>query len=690
MEFCKTDSQELLLQIRRQEELLKSKRRWLLGLPTSVPSLKHFDHSDFLNKKNLPESLLREDDVFYETVKTRVEEAFGALNVETSRLGIPVDQMLDTCKVRKLILSCLNDLSTNGLYLLAIIFTEDSVGLEKTRCKLKRVIKEFIPKVLRRESQDCHQLEIVKRLAQLLNDPKNFRRGCRRGCSATSTSSLPSLQDAASQVLYRLGDLPTQGLIAMHRKLSGVRVMPQMKRHKHGWGRDRLINVLTKISKKMLSSLREGDKLQESLAKAMAMAELSLKLVSGHHNSSIIEFYPFSPQIKTLHNEIVKAIWFVRKKSDFRKLKQLKSLLDPDSKVPNRCLRTAIKQMLIDYLFECCDMDTVPKSLLKALAMINADSRSASHSFFSQDETEEEVECVFSLSAQMKQVVWDLLPNREFEHEFADAYMEELEESDDDFDDDGSGSCDGGLPREDNGSHSVYVEGMGESMPGNLGYSSVGNVLSPSQASMKSPDVRPLQRSELTHFTREGSLDSSFNFCSSFMESKVQIDTYNLSSNQQVVNKDTISFSHRMNDSPSSKFTPNILLDKSTIDLAKTPCLSSFNMSCAMPQMEPCKPNPFKNQYLVIQEACDGTSMIAYNFIGRLLEEFAKSEGVDLDWCANLYLSTHSSIEEDPREVEQTHTKAKGGDSVIIHVCEELIPSLSESGTKRLQLLLGL
>ncbi|XP_022928420.1 uncharacterized protein LOC111435237 isoform X2 [Cucurbita moschata] len=689
MEFCKTDSQELLLQIRRQEELLKSKRRWLLGLPTSVPSLKHFDHSDFLNKKNLPESLLREDDVFYETVKTRVEEAFGALNVETSRLGIPVDQMLDTCKVRKLILSCLNDLSTNGLYLLAIIFTEDSVGLEKTRCKLKRVIKEFIPKVLRRESQDCHQLEIVKRLAQLLNDPKNFRRGCRRGCSATSTSSLPSLQDAASQVLYRLGDLPTQGLIAMHRKLSGVRVMPQMKRHKHGWGRDRLINVLTKISKKMLSSLREGDKLQESLAKAMAMAELSLKLVSGHHNSSIIEFYPFSPQIKTLHNEIVKAIWFVRKKSDFRKLKQLKSLLDPDSKVPNRCLRTAIKQMLIDYLFECCDMDTVPKSLLKALAMINADSRSASHSFFSQDETEEEVECVFSLSAQMKQVVWDLLPNREFEHEFADAYMEELEESDDDFDDDGSGSCDGGLPREDNGSHSVYVEGMGESMPGNLGYSSVGNVLSPSQASMKSPDVRPLQRSELTHFTREGSLDSSFNFCSSFMESKVQIDTYNLSSNQQVVNKDTISFSHRMNDSPSSKFTPNILLDKSTIDLAKTPCLSSFNMSCAMPQMEPCKPNPFKNQYLVIQEACDGTSMIAYNFIGRLLEEFAKSEGVDLDWCANLYLSTHSSIEEDPR-VEQTHTKAKGGDSVIIHVCEELIPSLSESGTKRLQLLLGL
>ncbi|XP_023529626.1 uncharacterized protein LOC111792415 isoform X1 [Cucurbita pepo subsp. pepo] len=690
MEFCKTDSQELLLQIRRQEELLKSKRRWLLGLPTSVPSLKHFDHSDFLNKKNLPESLLREDDVFYETVKTRVEEAFGALNVETSRLGIPVDQMLDTCKVRKLILSCLNDLSTNGLYLLAVIFTEDSVRLEKTRCKLKRVIKEFIPKVLRRESQDCHQLEIVKRLAQLLNDPKTFRRGCRRGCAATSTSSLPSLQDAASQVLYRLGDLPTQGLIAMHRKLSGVRVMPQMKRHKHGWGRDRLINVLTKISKKMLSSLREGDKLQESLAKAMAMAELSLKLVSGHHNSSIIEFYPFSPQIKTLHNEIVKAIWFVRKKSDFRKLKQLKSLLDPDSKVPNRCLRTAIKQMLIDYLFECCDMDAVPKSLLKALAMINADSRSASHSFFSQDETEEEVECVFSLSAQMKQVVWDLLPNREFEHEFVDAYMEELEESDDDFDDDGSGSCDGGLPRDDNGSHSFYVEGMGESMPGNLGYSSVGNVLSPSQASMKSPDVRPLQCSELTHFTREGSLDSSFNFCSSFMESKVQIDTYNLSSNQQVGNKDTISFSHHIDDSPSSKFTPNILLDKSTIDLAKTPCLSSFNMSCAMPQMEPSKPSPFKNQYLMIQEACDGTSMIAYNFIGRLLEEFAKSEGVDLDWCANLYLSTHCSIEEDLPEVEQTHTKAKRSDSVIIQVCEELIPSLSESGTKRLQLLLGL
>lgn len=544
-------------------------------------------------------------------------------------------------------MSCLNDLSTRGLYLLAIILTKDSVKFEKTRWKLKKVIREFTPKVLRRKDQDCDQLEIVKRLSQLLNDQINFRRRRSTTSTSLSSSSFQSLQDAASQVLYRLGDLPTQGLLAMRRKLQRVRVMPQIKRFRHGWGRDRLINVLTKISKKMLSSLGEEDQLQESLAKAMAVADLSLKLVPGCHNASLTEFYPFSPQIKTLHNEIVKAIWFVSKKSNFQELKQLKSLLDPDAKVSKRSLRSSIKRMLIDYLFECSDMDTVPKSLLKALAMINANSRSAPNSVSSQDEIVEEVESVFSLSAQTKQVVWDLLPNCDFEHEFADAYMEELEESEDEFDDNDDESFNG-LPREDYGSHSVYVEGMGESMPTNLDHSPVGNVLSPSLTSLKNEDVEPFQCSEPMHFTREGSLESSFNYSPSFMESKVQKDTYNLSLNKQLGNQDTISVSHHRDGSPSSKFTPNIFLDKSTTsDPAKTPCLSSFNTPCAMPQMEPSKPSTLKNDYLVIQEACDETSMIAYNFIGRLLEEFAKSEGVHLDWCANLYLNCNSSIEED-------------------------------------------
>ncbi|XP_022952061.1 uncharacterized protein LOC111454828 isoform X1 [Cucurbita moschata] len=668
MEFYQTDSQALLSQLRRQEELLKSKRRWLLGLPTSISGPKYSDHSDILNKRNLPESLLREDDVFFGTVKTRVEEAFGVLNIETRHLGIRADQILDTCKVRKLILSCLDDLSTRGLYGLAKILSEDSVKLEKTRWKLKRVIREFIPKVLGRKSQDCYQLETFKRLSQLLNDTTNFR----RIRSATSTSSTTSFHDAASQVLYGLGDMPTQVLLAMRRKLEGVRFLPQIKYRKPGWGRDRLINLLTKISKKMLSSLGEGDELQESLAKAMAVADLSLKLVPGRHNSSVIEFYPFSPQIKTLHNEIVKAIWFVSKNCNIEKLKRLKFLLDPDAEVSHRCLRAGIKRMLTDYLFECSDMDTVPKSLLKALAMIKTDSRSAPHSVLPQDEIGDEVENVFSLSAQMKQVVWDLLPNCDFEHDFVDAYMEELEESDDDYDDNDDDIFDG-LPQEDHGPHSVFVEGMGESMPANLDNASVGNILSPSQASLKNADVDLLECSKPTPFTREGSLDSSFIYHPSFMESKVQPDTYNLSSNQQVGSKDT----------------PNTLLDNRTTSYtSKSTCLTSLNMSCPIPQMEPSKPSTFKNQYLVVQEACDETSMIAYNFIGRLLEEYAKSEGIELNWCANLYLTCNSSVEEDLPEVEQTRIKAKGGDSVIIQVCEELIPSLSKSGTKRLEQLL--
>ncbi|KAF2300312.1 hypothetical protein GH714_011663 [Hevea brasiliensis] len=125
-----------------------------------------------------------------------------------------------------------------------------------------------------------------------------------------------------------------------------------------------IYNVRSSIEK-MLSEVVGGEELQAPLAKALAVASLSLKLTTGYSNSPVVDFEQFSPEVKTLQNDIAKAI---------------------------------------------CDLDTIPKSLLEALAIINRGSRSTP--CFLKEEIEEELECILSVSAQMKQIVWDLLPAR--------------------------------------------------------------------------------------------------------------------------------------------------------------------------------------------------------------------------------------------------------------------------------------
>ena len=52
----------------------------------------------------------------------------------------------------------------------------------------------------------------------------------------------------------------------------------------------------------------------------------------------------------------------------------------------------------------------------------------------------------------------------------------------------------------------------------------------------------------------------------------------------------------------------------------------------------PIKHKICKNQYLAIQDVCDETSMLAYNLIGRLMLEFAKTRGSDLNPSQISYL----------------------------------------------------
>ncbi|KAJ1418444.1 hypothetical protein SESBI_15948 [Sesbania bispinosa] len=77
-------------------------------------------------------------------------------------------------------------------------------------------------------------------------------------------------------------------------------------------------------------------------------------------------------------------------------------------------------------------MDKIPESLMQVLDVVNKGSNSGMHNVSLQKKyIEEEADCILNLSAQMKQVVLDLLPDSEFDQDFTDAYMEPLEESDD-------------------------------------------------------------------------------------------------------------------------------------------------------------------------------------------------------------------------------------------------------------------
>ena len=403
----------------------------------------------------------------------------------------------------------------------------------------------------------------------------------------TSRSLIPRV--AATKVLNGLKKFSIQTLIAMYRKLKGFQHnTPQLELCRKGWNRDYLIEQLRKIGKKMLLELGKGDQIPKPLSKALAVAGLSLKLTPGFHNSSTTEFLQFSPEIKVLQNEITKAIWLVKTKVGKSELKNIKNLLDPNAKVSNRSLRTAIGKMLIEYLFECSDMDTIPESLLETLTTINKNSRSTLDGWILKDAIDEEVECILNVSAHTKQILWDLLPAHDFDLDFTEAYTEDLEESDDEYGyvDDERGQDDDSVSQSSS-SHSVGSNHEVESRE----------------------DFEPLNEKLPTATTTA--------------EEPWPLTPY---------------------ERPKNAFVNGHEAEFSTgVDTA------DFSFGAAKEMND--KQTTYKNQYLTIQEVGDETSMIAYNLIGHMLDEFGRKEGLDMDWSRSLYLRGDCANKEDSQGI---------------------------------------
>ncbi|XP_073024230.1 uncharacterized protein [Primulina eburnea] len=432
----KEDFKALTSQLKERESLLRLKRRCLMGL--SLPKREQERAEELLppNDKILPESLVREDDVNYDDIRSCVERGYNAYNCKMENHGVLEGlQIFNSHDDLKDVFFLLDDMTNKGLYSFVEILTGGLVKYEKTNWCMKKIIREFLPEFLADKS-DISKTRL-KHIFQLLKDMTIFR-----GYQAVCPTPSESYCAAGMKILDGLEDFPFRALSAMHRKVRGVRgYTPTLQSAKSGWSRDGLINVIRKECMKMLLDLSNGNEPVESLAGALGVAGLTLKLMLNQ--PAVIEFRKFSLEIEALQNDIARAIFFINdpKRVSLIEVRRVNVLLSPNVEMSIRSLRRAVRNLLTEYLFECSDMDKVPNCLLETLdIIINNRSRrprlrrSPSSGIHTkelvEEEIQKEVEYVLIVSAQEKEVIWNILPEYAFDRDFSNAYMEDLEKSD--------------------------------------------------------------------------------------------------------------------------------------------------------------------------------------------------------------------------------------------------------------------
>ncbi|KAL0401109.1 UNVERIFIED_CONTAM: hypothetical protein Slati_4140800 [Sesamum latifolium] len=123
-EWCREDLKVLTSQIKEHESLLRLKRRWLMDLPLSISEHKRVEETLPPEDKMLPESLLREDDVSYEDIRTCIEIGFGAHDYSKEPHCLEEDlQVFDSRYGLQDIYFLLDDMTNKGLYSFVKILT---------------------------------------------------------------------------------------------------------------------------------------------------------------------------------------------------------------------------------------------------------------------------------------------------------------------------------------------------------------------------------------------------------------------------------------------------------------------------------------------------------------------------------------------------------------------------------------
>ncbi|CAA0825564.1 Unknown protein [Striga hermonthica] len=578
----------LTSKLKGHESLIRLKRRWLMDLPLSVNEKKKVEEMLPPEDKVLPESLIREDDVSYEDIRTAIEMGFGVHSYRKERQCTQEDvQVLNACECLQQICFLLDDMSTRGLCSIIEVLTGGMINFEKTNLSMKRTIKELLPK-LTANRNNISKIKL-KQISKLLKDPENFKGG-----QLLCLTASEAYRAAAIVVIDRLMDLPARALLAMRRKLDGAKTCVPSLRPERYDSRQKLCKRLKKRMD-LLLDFRDGDEPAEELARALGVAGLTLKLIMKC--SDVRDFRKFSPEIEALQNDIAKAIHLtdisISDRMSLIELEKVQVLLDPNLELSvNRLRECDVRDLLTEYLFECSDMDRIPDSLVKTVNLINtrsqipslkkrlsSKSRLLSPQELMRDAIQKEVEHVLTVSALGKEVVLNFIPEHEFDADFSRAYLEDFGGNNNFLcisDDEGVGCYE----LHSSNSYDGKSESIGET-------SLVKRTSKRDDGSSQTDGV-----SDCWLSCKESKVADSSDNANGFKSEEATSCCY--STNPNCV---------------SSEF------------LLETDIVSG---SC--------------NKYLHVQEACDASSMVAYRYVGCLLEKLANIEKLELCKVDRLYL----------------------------------------------------
>ncbi|KAH9605769.1 hypothetical protein KSS87_008270 [Heliosperma pusillum] len=678
------DAKSLYRNFQHLDFILSLKSRFLMGLCTRESLLQ-----TTIKQSALPESFLRNDDVsllsfcskntafyvfflcvcatardpgtevlsrgyfkliarlFYDDVKILVERCFGGCNVETQQCMFPDDvQLFDLRNISRTILRRIDDLSNYGLYNLAKLLTRGLVTFVKTRPQMKRVIKSSLIAIQSNQYPTGDQVKFHNELSRLLKSPNNFRQNYRKHVKLT----LKSHRVHILKVLDGLKDMNFHTLTAMHRKLKGSqRTNPQLYPCPSRKTKELLIKQITKRSFDMIQLLDESDELQEPLVKAMAVAGLSLNVASCSQDLSVPKFIYVTPELSSLQDEIVKAIQLLDKRLRKHEMEKLRQLLDPDSTAVGKSLKSAIRNMLTDFLYDCIDMDAVPDSLLAALSLINKRLSQNAGRSLSKDLMNEDVECILNVSAYLKQLVWKCDPSQQLDQDFLDAYMDEAEESDDgdiadDSDDDQK------LPMNSTDGSQMRFNDFSEEV-GSTSYADDACFVSPS--------------------TCEANFENRDCFASSKVVDDVCSDTE--------TSQGELFFSTIFKGGSSPLISPGLVDDctatRKQDSFKDTAYVLSTRDNCSK-HKEICGYQ--KNHYVTVQEVCDNASVVAFDLIGCLLSEFAHLEALCLDQNEESYLRGGESRPEHFQDAIENSRDNDVSGSIVVEAVHKVLPSFSK------------
>ncbi|KAI4342801.1 hypothetical protein MLD38_027380 [Melastoma candidum] len=620
----RSDCVSVLTELKLRHKQLAAKRRWLMGLPLSDSEDKVFQGKEFWDRSVVPESLLREDDLFYETVKTHVRRH----NTDReSELVVRNFKSFDREATNRLLCQ-LNFLTNKGLHHVAVVAARGSQQFHCTRQGMKKMIRQTVRNLSKDEEDMQWRTEICQHLYELLHDPQFVRGNVPRYLDVRPQST----RMAAMKVIDRLEDFPTSVLIAMNRKLRGLGgKVPRLTSKESTPMKGKLIHQMRRICYKMLSELDDRAQLQDHLAKALAVAVLYLRL-APESESPASDFHQFTPEIRVLQQQILKAIELLKAKR-FPVLKKLQALLHPGSDVPKMRLRSAIFGCLAEYLFECSDMNTIPDSLIKSLAIINEGNAIAAFSSSSEGnprfyDEKEEVDSILAISALLKQIVLDLLPEMDYAADFSDAYADETDESDEE---DGiSHSMDNCVDVKSSHNEGYYTEYANPLAEGQ-GTSFVISC-DPSPSRMDSESGSP----HSTHDTAPRCGPS--------------VGIYTGMDYSGPTAGDFLDGERNKDDCDGKKI--------------------------------------FRNFYLAIQEACDGTSLLVSNIVDFMLKEIAEDRRLDLDEDPFSDNVGKSSGKGKKRSIEEENERDYEDGTLVFRVIEHQLPNHQDRVKQRLKALM--